>query len=378
MQVSIELVDPRTSETLWGQSFTRPGTDVVTLQRQIAGEIARGIHARLTPEQAQRLTIASTVNPRAYAEYLLGQQQANLRTPDGFAQSFVHFGRSLAIDSTFAPAWAAMAMSSAYALIYQTAPRDSARTLLERSAERAMALDDALGDPYYALATLRLHMDWEFAEADRLYREGRRRAASNQAFALYGWTSWEMGRTAEIEETMRRMVEQEPTTAQWRSDRAWGYWSSRQLQEARASAESAVRVDSAYYEAHDILSLILMDLGDHEGAARAHASAVAAAGGDYWVRQFNEAMLAAARGDLATVRRLSRELDGDPRLAQRAALRFLLADTAGMYRLFEQAVAERDPDILQIMNGMPILYSIRKEPRFQRLMERVGIPEDLR
>ncbi len=378
VQVAVELTDPFTSESLWARTFSRPTTDVVTLQREIAGEIARGIRARRTPDQSQRLTATRPVEPRAYAQYLLGQEQANLRTPRGFALSFGHFERSIAIDSTFAPAWAALAMSSAYALIYQTAPRDSARALLERSAARAMSLDEQLGDPYFALATLRAHVDWQFAEADRLFREGRKRTSNTQAMALYGWVAWEMGRSVDMEINAQALVAQEPTTSQWRSDMAWGDWSARDSAKARAAAESAVAVDSTFYEAHDVLSLIEMDARNFDAADRAHARATTWAGGDYWVRQFNTGMIAAARDDTATVRRMLRELDGDPRLAQRAGLLYMTGNKEAMYVMFDRAIAERDPDILQVANAMPFLYPVRKEPRYQRMLEQIGLPSELR
>jgi len=378
VQVAVELTDPRTSESLWARTFSRPATDVVTLQRDIAGEIARGIRARLTPDQSQRLTATRSVDPRAYAQYLLGQEQANLRTPSGFQRSFGYFERSIAIDSTFAPAWAALAMSSAYALIYQTAPRDSARALLERSAERAMSLDEQLGDPYYALATLRAHADWQFAEADRLFGEGLKRTSNSQALGLRGWVAWELGRSAVMEANAKALVLREPTTSQWRSDMAWGYWSARDSAKARAAAESAVAVDSTFYEAHDVLSLIEMDAGNFAAAERAHARATTLAGGDYWVRQFNTGMIAAARGDTTTVRRMLRELEGDPRLAQRAGLLYMTGNKEAMYAMFDRAIADRDPDILQVANAMPFLYPIRKELRYQRLLEKIGLPLELR
>jgi len=378
VQVAVELTDPRTSELLWGRTFSRPATDVVTLQREIAGEIARGIRARITPDQALRLAATRPVEPRAYAQYLLGQEQANLRTPSGFQRSFGHFERSIAIDSTFAPAWGALAMSSAYALIYQTAPRDSARALLERSAARAMSLDEQLGDPYYALATLRAHVDWQFAEADRLFREGRKRTSNTQATALYGWIAWEMGRSAEMEANAKALVSREPTTSQWRSDMAWGYWSARDSAKARVAAGSAVAVDSVFYEAYDVLSLIEMDARNFDSADRAHARATTLAGGDYWVRQFNTGMIAAARGDTVTVKRMLRELDGDPRMAQRAGLLYMTGNKEAMYAMFDRAIAERDPDILQVANAMPFLYPVRKEPRYQRMLERIGLPTELR
>ena len=378
VQVAAELTDPATGENLWARTFARPAADVLTLQRDMASEIARGIKARLTPAQEQFLVQARPVNPRAYAQYLLGQEQANLRTPEGFRLSFEYLGRSIALDSTFAPAWATLAMSSAYALIYQTAPRDSARAALEQAAGRAVALDDRLGDPYFARGVARLHMDWDFTGADEMFRQGRERTLSTQALALYGWVAWETRRWSEIAGTTKRLVELEPTTAQWRSDMAWGYWSSRDTAAARAAAESAVAADSSFYEAHDILSLIEMDARDFAAAEREHQRATALAGGDYWVRQFNTGMIAAARGDTATVRRMLRELEGDPRLAQRAGLRYLAGDKEGMYALFDRAITERDPDLLQVLNAMPFLYPIRREPRYQQLLAQIGLPEELR
>jgi hypothetical protein len=55
------------------------------------------------------------VNPKAYAQYLLGEEQANLRTPESFTRAVDHLARSIAIDSTFAPAWAALATTHAVA-----------------------------------------------------------------------------------------------------------------------------------------------------------------------------------------------------------------------------------------------------------------------
>ena len=378
VQVAAELTDPATGENLWARTFTRPAAGVVSLQHEMAAEIARGIRARLTPAQQERLGEARPVDPRAYTQYLLGMEQANLRTPTGFDRSLEYLRRAVELDSTFAAAWGAMAMSSVYALIYQTAPRDSARALLEAAVHRAMTLDDRSGDAYFALAAARVHLDWEFAVADSLFAEGRKRALSAQALGLYGWIRWEMGAFGDIEGSTGQLLEREPTTAQWRSDRAWGYWSQRDTAAARASAEKAVALDSTFYEGHDILSLVLMDEGDFAGADREHAAAVRMAGGDYWVRQFNSVMHTTARGDTAAARAIARELEGDPRLAQRAGIQYMIGNKDGMYTLFQQAIAARDPDVLQIMNAMPVLYPVRKEPRYQALLARIGLPEPLR
>ncbi|MEP7325185.1 MAG: protein kinase [Gemmatimonadota bacterium] len=379
VQVAAELTDPATGENLWARTFSRPAEDVVALQHDVAAEIARGIQARLTPDQKEFLGEARPVNPRAYDLYLLGQEQANLRTTEGFQRSVEYISQSLALDSTFAPAWSTLAIANAYALIYQTTRRDSARIAVERAARRAMELDDRLGDPYYALGATLVHNDWDFERAAELFRRGKERTLSTQAVALYGWTAWETGNwAAEIDRTAKQLVELEPTTAQWRSDLAWWYWSSRDSAAARAAAESAIAMDSRFYEAFDILSLIEMDARNFTAAERYHKRAIELAGGDYWVRQFNDGMIAAARGDRAAVEKVVRELEGDPRLAQRAGLLYLLGNKDSMYTLFDHAVEARDLDLLQVMNAMPFLYPIRKEPRYLELQARIGLPEALR
>jgi serine/threonine-protein kinase len=116
VRLAAELIDAK-NEELWSRSFERPAADVLALQRDVAGDIARGIRMRLTPEQEKLLGTTRQVDPRAYAQFLLGQDAASLRTADGFQRSVTHLRRSLAIDSTYAPAWATLAITNAYALI---------------------------------------------------------------------------------------------------------------------------------------------------------------------------------------------------------------------------------------------------------------------
>ncbi len=374
VQVAAELTDPATDESLWARTFSRPAPDVVTLQREVALEIARGIRARLTPEQVRVLGAAQRVNPRAYAQYLLGQAQATLRTPDGFYRSVDHLNRSIALDSTFAPAWAALAMTNAYGLLYQLTPRDSGRAVIERASARAAALDERLADPWFARGVALLHVDWNFVAAEEAFLRGLERTGSTEARGLRGWTLWETGRFAEAIEATLELIALEPTTAQWRSDISWSYWSSGDSAAARASLLEAIAVDSTFYEAYDLLGMVESDAGNFEASARYHERAIEVAGGDYWVRQFSEAVLYAAQRDLAGVRRVRRELEGDPRYGQRAVMSYLAGDKDATYTLLERAIATRDPDVLWILRSIPYLYPLHREERYRALMRRVGLP----
>ncbi|MEO6526935.1 MAG: protein kinase [Gemmatimonadaceae bacterium] len=378
VRLSAELIDARNDETLWSRTFERSAADVMTLQREVAAEVARGIRAGLTPDQSRLLSAARQVNPRAYTQYLLGQEAAGLRTADGFRRSLVHLRRSLDIDSSYAPAWATLAITNTYALIYQTAPRDSASTEAMRAANRAIALDADLGDAYFARGVARLHDQWDFSGAYADFHAAESRPSSSLGLGMLGWALWEMGDFDGMLRRVRDQVDDEPTTAQWRSDLAWGLWSLGKPTEALASARKGTELDPAFYETFDILSLILGDLGEHAAADSAHRRAVEVAGGDYWVRRFDEGILASQRGDTAGVRRALAVLDGDPRLAQRGGLLFLAGQKDSAYAMLGHAVDARDLDLLQVLNAMPPLYRFRREPRYQALLARIGLPERLR
>jgi serine/threonine-protein kinase len=373
VQISAELTDPKTGESLWSRSFSRPAADVVTLQHDLASRIAQGVRARLTPEQARTLASARPVNPQAYTQYLLGQQQATLRTPDGFARGVQYLSRSLALDSTFAPAWAALAMANAYGLLYQLTPRDSGRAVIERAAARAAELDDRLADPWYARGVAHLHADWNFAAAEEDFRRGRERNGSAEARGLYGWTMWEVGQHARAIEATKQLIALEPTTAQWRSDIAWSYWSSGDSAAARASLLAAIAADSTFYEAYDLLGMVESDAGNFAASARAHQKATEVAGGDYWVRQFSEGVLHKAKGDMTGLRKVIRELEGDPRYAQRAVMHYLAGETETTYALLERAMETRDGDLLWVLSSIPYLKPLHAEARYRALLRRVGL-----
>ena len=379
IQVAVELTDPKSGESLWARTFSRPAAEVVTLQREVAREIARGIQARLTPEQEGVLATPATVNPRAYAQYLLGQEQANLRTPDGYRRSVEHFNRAIALDSTFAPTWAGMAMTNAYGLLYQSAPRAEARAAVVRAAARATQLDDHLGDPYFALGLVRLHGDWDFAEAEAEFARGLARPHSAMARALYAWTNWELGEFAKSVSASLVSIEWEPTTGQWYSDLAWGYWSGGDGVRARVAALRAIELDSTFYEPNDVLSYTYADAGEHELAERAHQRAKEVAGGTFWFDPIARGIISHARGDTAAIRGALRALgEDDPRHGQKAFLHFALGEKDRMYQMFHRALDSRDPDVLWILNAVPALYPIRSEQEYQRVLARLGLPEALR
>jgi hypothetical protein len=313
------------------------------------------------------------VNPRAYAQFLLGAEQTNLRTVDGFHQSVQHLTQSLALDSTFAPAWGTLAMTHAIALFFTTITADSARPIIERATARAIALDDRLGDAYIARGLLRTVGDWDFPAAYRDLALGMARNPSTQARALYSWILWETGRHEQAVQVIRKVIEIEPTTAQWHSDLGWLLWSIPDSAGARAAAMRAIALDSTFYEPYHLLTWLELHVGNVQAMRAALQKARNTAGGDFWFRETLEGHLDVAAGDTAAARAVLARLKDDPRYAQRGWLMRVVGDVDGSYAMWNRAIDARDPDALYTLWSNPALYPIHGEARYQKLLARTGV-----
>ena len=73
IQISAQLVRAATGEILWANRYERNAGDVLSLQNEIVGAIAREVQATITPEQRARLATARPINPAAHDAYLKGR-----------------------------------------------------------------------------------------------------------------------------------------------------------------------------------------------------------------------------------------------------------------------------------------------------------------
>jgi serine/threonine protein kinase/tetratricopeptide (TPR) repeat protein len=74
VRVTIGLIDARTDETLWSESYDRDMTDIFAIQSDIAQRIAARLSARLTPEERKGIEEKPTNNLEAYDLYLQAKQ----------------------------------------------------------------------------------------------------------------------------------------------------------------------------------------------------------------------------------------------------------------------------------------------------------------
>jgi TolB-like protein len=145
-----QLIDARTDEHLWADTFEHELKDVFAIQTQVAQQIARALKAVLSPKEERRISTPPTSNFEAYAVYLQGRQHYSRYTPDENEKAVQSFKRAAELDSSFALAYAGL--SDAYSQRVQRHGYtinwlDSAVA----AAKRALALDDESAEGYKAL-----------------------------------------------------------------------------------------------------------------------------------------------------------------------------------------------------------------------------------
>src|SRR2546422_6011333 len=73
IRVSVQLIDALTDRHIWVQNYDRTVTDAITLQDELATEIAAALGAKLSAQEKARVDAKPTNNPAAYDAYLRGR-----------------------------------------------------------------------------------------------------------------------------------------------------------------------------------------------------------------------------------------------------------------------------------------------------------------
>src|SRR6267143_1406236 len=113
LTISTELVDVRDNKQVWGEQYERKASDLMSLQRDIAGQIANNLRLKISGEEHNRMMKHYTENPEAYQEYLKGRYYWNKRTEAGIKKGIEHFQQAVDLDPTYALAYTGLADSFA-------------------------------------------------------------------------------------------------------------------------------------------------------------------------------------------------------------------------------------------------------------------------
>jgi len=172
VRITAQLIQTKDQTHLWARTYDRNLRDILSLQSDVAGAIAREIALRLTPASSARLASAAPLDAQAYELYLKGRYSWNKRTKAGFLQAIDYFNQAIARAPNYAKAHAGLA--DAYALLGSVPnaeiSRSEAMPRAKASALRALELDDSLAEAHTSLAFVLMQYEWDWPGAEREFR----------------------------------------------------------------------------------------------------------------------------------------------------------------------------------------------------------------
>ena len=154
VRINVQLIDARTDEHLWAEIYDRELTaeNLFAIQSEISTVIANSLEATLSPEEETRVYDLPTSSLDAYNHYLRGRQSMAVRTREGLEQALAEFEQAADIDPEFALAW--VGIGDSVHLLFEIGAYDWAehRERHQFAAEKALALNDQLGEAYTSMA----------------------------------------------------------------------------------------------------------------------------------------------------------------------------------------------------------------------------------
>lgn len=146
--LSIQLLDAANDEPIWSQRFERDAVDIFDLQKEISNIITKRIEVMVTPEEIERINKRPTQDLIAYDFFLQGYDELNFGNREGLEKSIKSFTKAVKQDTTFARAYAGIAMAYYYLDVFQ---RDKTHQEdLNFYADKALFYDDELAQSLIA------------------------------------------------------------------------------------------------------------------------------------------------------------------------------------------------------------------------------------
>src|SRR5208282_1494869 len=170
IEVSAELIDVRDNTEIWEHHYSGKDTDIISLQTEIAGDIAGKLRSKLSSSEKQQVTRLGTHNPEAYELYLKGRYAWNNRTYGELEKAISYFNQAIAKDPGYALAYSGLADVYSVLPNYGGNPgEDFAKS--NGGARKALELDPTLAHPHAILGSNQMQYDWDFAGGEAEFKK---------------------------------------------------------------------------------------------------------------------------------------------------------------------------------------------------------------
>jgi tetratricopeptide (TPR) repeat protein len=351
---------------------------VLALQSEVAVSLAEAIQGEVSSDDRARAAAARHVDPAAYELYLKGRWAWNRRTEPELRRAIESFERAIERDPTYAQAFAGL--GDAYNILSDNnwIPPEVGFARARAAARRALELDPNLAEAHTALAYSILFQDWDWVEAERVFRRAIELDPDYPtARQWYGSLLTSLGRFEEGIASSRRSVELDPLSTILSTSLGDTLYYARRYEESITTYRSALAIDAEFSFSWNDMARSLERAGrfdEAEAAYRRHAELTG--------RDIRDSSGLACCYAFAGRYDEAREIRD--RLVERARTHHVpsyaiasietgLGDVESAFAWLEKSLAARDRALVWARVN-PRFDLLRDDPRFGGLLQRIGFP----
>ncbi len=175
IRINIQLSNSATGFSLFSESYSSDMKNILTLQSNIAIDIAEKIKSKLSASEKKLLNVRE-INPRAYETYLKGRAQfvnGPFSHPEDLFMAKKYFEAAVAMDTSFAEAYAFLAISffNLFDWAYPASEPNKRKSALDSAqlfAKKAILLDPNNSSAHLAMGSVYYHQfKWVEAEKEK-------------------------------------------------------------------------------------------------------------------------------------------------------------------------------------------------------------------
>lgn len=376
LRITARLIRVRDQVQIWSDSFDSKTSSILGLQQEISSAIAEQVRTRLSPDRQRALARRHTQNADAYDFFLRGRHFLNQRTPEAMQGAIDAFERATVADPAYSLGWANLAMA------YGTSPINSdvdPRRVLPHAREaavRAVAASPDVAEAQHALGHVKWAFEWDWPAAEAAFRRAIELDPSYSLVHLVlAHLLSQTGRHAEAEPFMRRARELDPLNPLSYALSSQVAFQARDYAGALQHANRAIALDQEFWIGHQTRGQALEELGDHDLALKALATAARLSGQNSKAISLTGYILgrsgrtAEARDVLGALEMASRHRYVPPYTL--ALVHAGLGDTDAAFEWLDRAYAARDVHLMFLTVDVK-WDRYRSDPRFEDLLARCG------
>jgi TolB-like protein/Tfp pilus assembly protein PilF len=377
IRITVQIIDATTDRHLWAESYERDLRDILSLQSDIARQVANEVRIILTPEEYVRLGQVRKVDPQAHELYLQGRYYWNKRTQESVRKALAYFLRAIDQDPSYVQGYAGSA--DAYNILgyYNALAPAEAYPKAKAAALRALEIDDSSAEPHAALGVVKRDFEWDWKGAQQ---EFWRANQLNPGYVeAYHWHSTLLSMLGQHDEALlekKKTLAMDPRSVVIRTDLARMFYFHREYDRAIEEYGAALEMDPTFSSAHLWLAQPYEQKGMFEQAMGALEIGCRLAGNScYAVARLGlgHALAGNQKEAHAVLNHLNqRSTEEYVSPYDIAMIRTGLNESDEAFACLENALAERSV-WLGYLNVEPQWDTRRSDPRFRELLRRVSL-----